>query len=73
MKKMNGRKKIAACKKSETNVYKQIMFIINVVWPYLGVCVCRVILGKMPYKKDIVDKCLCFSYFCSWLMEQQIL
>ena len=43
-----------------TNVYIHLMFAMNVFWTYV---VCRAMLGQISYKKDIMDECICFSYF----------
>ena len=45
---------------------------ISYVYNEHGLCgsyvMCRAMQGKIPYRKDIVDECICFSYFSSWLV-----
>ena len=42
---------------------------ISYVYNEHGLCgsymMCRAMQGKTPYRKDIVDECICFSYFSS--------
>ena len=45
---------------SETNVYKHVMFLKKHLTPCR---VCRVLLGKITYKTDIMDERIYFSYF----------
>ena len=45
---------------SETNMFKHLMSAINAVWGLYVMC--RTMLAKTGTKKDITDKCICFSY-----------
>ena len=52
--------KLCSLYKSETTLFEHPTFAMNVAWSYVK---CRTMLGKIPYKKDIMNECIYFSYF----------